>query len=72
MLIVMTLLYIFRSIQNYLTYDDWYNNKSEPNDFRWFWEEDKKSFSLISDWTVTFNDTGKPSYSGTRVVFILG
>lgn len=58
----------FPQYQKYLTYDDWYNNKSEPNDFRWFWEEDKKSFSLISDWTVTFNDTGKPSYSGTRVV----
>lgn len=58
----------FPQYQKYLTYDDWYNNKSEPNDFKWFWEEDKKSFSLISDWTVTFNDTGKPSYSGTRVV----
>lgn len=58
----------FPQYEKYLTYDDWYNNKSEPNDFKWFWEEDKKSFSLISDWTVTFNDTGKPSYSGTRVV----
>ena len=58
----------FPQYQKYLTYDDWYNNKSEPNDFKWFWEEDKKSFSLISDWTVTFNDSGKPSYSGTRVV----
>lgn len=58
----------FPQYQKYLTYDDWYNNKSEPNDFKWFWEEDKKSFSLISDWTVTFSDSGAPSYSGTRVV----
>ena len=58
----------FPQYQKYLTYDDWYNNKSEPNDFKWFWEEDKKSFSLISDWTVTFSESGSPSYSGTRVV----
>ena len=58
----------FPQYQKYLTYDDWYNNKSEPNDFKWFWEEDKKSFSLISDWTVTFSESGSPSYTGTRVV----
>ena len=58
----------FPQYQKYLTYDDWYNNKSEPNDFKWFWEEDKKSFSLISDWNVTFSESGSPSYTGTRVV----
>ena len=58
----------FPQYQKYLNYDDWYNSDSVPKDFRWFWSEDKKSFSLISDWNVSFDDTGKASYSGTRVV----
>lgn len=57
----------FPQYQKYLNYDDWYNNKPEPNDFKWFWETDNKSFSLINDWTVTFTD-GAPNYSGTRVI----
>ena len=57
----------FPQYQKYLNYDDWYNNKPEPNDFKWFWETDNKSFSLINDWTVTFNN-GAPNYSGTRVI----
>lgn len=58
----------FPQYQKYLNYDDWYNSDSVPKDFRWFWSEDKKSFSLISDWNVSFDDSGKASYSGTRVV----
>lgn len=58
----------FPQYQKYLNYDDWYSSDSVPKDFRWFWSEDKKSFSLISDWNVSFDDTGKASYSGTRVV----
>lgn len=58
----------FPQYQKYLNYDDWYNSDSVPKNFRWFWSEDKKSFSLISDWNVSFDDTGKASYSGTRVV----
>lgn len=58
----------FPQYQKYLNYDDWYNSDSVPKDFRWFWTEDKKSFSLISDWNVSFDDTGKASYTGTRVV----
>lgn len=58
----------FPQYQKYLNYDDWYSSESVPKDFRWFWSEDKKSFSLISDWNVSFDDTGKASYSGTRVV----
>lgn len=57
----------FPQYQMYLNYDDWYNNKPEPNDFKWFWENDNKSFSLINDWTVTFKE-GAPNYSGTRVI----
>lgn len=58
----------FPQYQKYLNYDDWYSSESVPKDFRWFWSEDKKSFSLISDWNVSFDDSGKASYSGTRVV----
>lgn len=58
----------FPQYQKYLNYDDWYNSDSVPKDFRWFWTEDKKSFSLISDWNVSFDETGKQSYNGTRVV----
>lgn len=58
----------FPQYQKYLNYDDWYSSESVPKDFRWFWSEDKKSFSLISDWNVSFDDTGKASYNGTRVV----
>lgn len=58
----------FPQYQKYLNYDDWYSSESVPKDFRWFWSEDKKSFSLISDWNVSFDDSGKSSYSGTRVV----
>lgn len=58
----------FPQYQKYLNYDDWYSSDSVPKDFRWFWCEDKKSFSLISDWNVSFDDTGKASYNGTRVV----
>lgn len=58
----------FPQYQKYLNYDDWYSSESVPKEFRWFWSEDKKSFSLISDWNVSFDDTGKASYSGTRVV----
>lgn len=58
----------FPQFQKYLNYDDWYNSDCVPKDFRWFWTEDKKSFSLISDWNVSFDDTGKASYNGTRVV----
>lgn len=58
----------FPQYQKYLSYDDWYNSDSVPKDFRWFWSEDKKSFSLISDWNVSFDETGKASYNGTRVV----
>lgn len=57
----------FPQYQKYLTYDDWYNNKTESNEFKWFWEKDDKSFSLISDWTVSKSESGV-SYSGTRVV----
>lgn len=58
----------FPQYQKYLKYDDWYNSDSVPKNFRWFWSEDKKSFSLISDWNVSFDETGKASYTGTRVV----
>lgn len=58
----------FPQYQKYLNYDDWYNSDSVPKDFRWFWSEDKKSFSLISDWNVSFDESGKASYNGTRVV----
>ena len=58
----------FPQYQKYLNYDDWYSSESVPKDFRWFWSEDKKSFSLISDWNVSFDESGKQSYSGTRVV----
>lgn len=58
----------FPQFQKYLTYEDWYNSDSVPKDFRWFWTEDKKSFSLISDWNVAFDNSGKQSFSGTRVV----
>lgn len=58
----------FPQYQKYLNYDDWYSSESVPKDFKWFWSEDKKSFSLISDWNVSFDETGKASYSGTRVV----
>lgn len=58
----------FPQYKKYLTYDDWYNSDSVPKDFRWFWVDDKKSFSLISDWNVSFDETGKASYNGTRVV----
>ena len=52
----------FPQYQKYLNYDDWYSSDSVPKDFRWFWSEDKKSFSLISDWNVSFDETGKASY----------
>lgn len=58
----------FPQYQKYLNYDDWYNSDSVLKDFRWFWSADKKSFSLISDWNVSFDETGKASYNGTRVV----
>lgn len=58
----------FPQYQKYLNYDDWYSSESVPKDFRWFWSEDKKSFSLISDWNVSFDDTGKANYNGSRVV----
>lgn len=58
----------FPQYQKYLNYDDWYNSDSVPKNFRWFWSEDKKSFSLISDWNVSFDESGKASYNGTRVV----
>lgn len=46
----------------YLSYDDWYKFQPEDNTFKWWWEEDTKDFTLISDWKYS-NGT----YTGTRV-----
>lgn len=58
----------FPQYQKYLNYSVWYDKKPETNNFKWFWENDNKSFSLISDWNVSFDDVGKANYNGTRVV----
>lgn len=52
----------YPTFKMYLSYDDWYKFQPEDNSFKWWWEEDTKDFTLISDWKYS-NDT----YTGTRV-----
>lgn len=52
----------YPAFKMYLSYDDWYKFQPEDNSFKWWWEQDTKDFTLISDWKYT-NGT----YAGTRV-----
>lgn len=52
----------YPTFQMYLSYDDWYKFQPEDRTFKWWWEEDTKDFTLISDWKYS-NGT----YTGTRV-----
>lgn len=52
----------YPTFKMYLSYDDWYKFQPEDNSFKWWWEEDTKDFTLISDWKYS-NGT----YTGTRV-----
>ena len=52
----------YPTFKMYLSYDDWYKFQPEDDTFKWWWEEDTKDFTLISDWKYS-NGT----YTGTRV-----
>lgn len=52
----------YPTFKMYLPYDDWYKFQPEDNSFKWWWEEDTKDFTLISDWKYS-----NGVYSGTRV-----
>lgn len=52
----------YPAFKMYLSYDDWYKFQPEDNSFKWWWEEDTKDFTLISDWKYS-----NGVYTGTRV-----
>lgn len=52
----------YPTFKMYLSYDDWYKFQPDDNAFHWWWENDTKDFTLISDWKYS-NGT----YTGTRV-----
>lgn len=52
----------YPTFKMYLPYDDWYKFQPEDNSFKWWWEEDTKDFTLISDWKYS-----NGNYTGTRV-----
>lgn len=52
----------YQTFKMYLSYDDWYKFQPEDNSFHWWWENDTKDFTLISDWKYS-----NGIYTGTRV-----
>lgn len=52
----------YPTFKMYLSYDDWYKFQPEDDTFKWWWEEDTKDFTLISDWKYS-----NGNYTGTRV-----
>lgn len=52
----------YPTFKMFLSYDDWYKFQPEDNTFKWWWEEDTKDFTLISDWKYS-----NGVYTGTRV-----
>lgn len=52
----------YPTFKMYLSYDDWYKFQPEDKTFKWWWEEDTKDFTLISDWKYS-----NGVYTGTRV-----
>lgn len=52
----------YPTFKMYLSYDDWYKFQPKDNSFKWWWEEDTKDFTLISDWKYS-----NGVYTGTRV-----
>lgn len=52
----------YPTFKMYLSYDDWYKFQPEDKTFKWWWEEDTKDFTLISDWKYS-----NGNYIGTRV-----
>lgn len=52
----------YPAFKMYLSYDDWYKFQPEDNNFKWWWENDTKDFTLISDWKYS-----NGIYTGTRV-----
>lgn len=52
----------YPTFKMYLSYDDWYKFQPEDDTFKWWWEEDTKDFTLISDWKYS-----NGIYTGTRV-----